>query len=535
LYSFTNFPHAFGNDYAVTVSLKGTRTAGGQFSNPSFFASITPVSIETTACDARYNIYGGDGYCMDGGWGGVAKDRDDGYRCIMWDNVESPTDTDASITFGDGNGDESTCAKKHAFPAGIKFKLKVRLSQTPAGWFHGRMSDPSISINTVSGVTSLSIEAGSVNVPVIGASGAYSNLPQEVKDWFQANCSAQFQSCGTRFGNQNWADPLIRNAESSPDPYSAESFSQLSMWKDFFADSASAVPSNWNVRTLASAEMTGASTCISGATGLTGIVTTNSALYSQGPPVFNTSTGTMDYQVASPHYLNDGTTEFFGDYHLIVREDVAQCLYGFSGSDVTSSMSVQAADGSTKSAVTSLTKENGFYNLAASGFTFSAPTIKAKLQGVQAASAPAVESKAPAVTVPAVTVPAVTVPAATVPVIAVPALTPKVGTPVIVSNPPAAQVAAGLGMSAEKTVVRTSIKVPALVKGVGIKSYQVVLRSSTGKIVALQTIPNPVAGAVKSSKLTAPSSGNYKVEIVATTTKGVKLPKWTSPSIKLKK
>jgi hypothetical protein len=90
-------------------------------------------------------------------------------------------------------------------------------------------------------------------------------------------------------------------------------------------------------------------------------------------------------------------------------------------------------------------------------------------------------------------------------------------------------------MSAEKTVVRTSIKVPALVKGVGIKSYQVVLRSSTGKIVALQTIPNPVAGAVKSSKLTAPASGTYKVEIVATTTKGVKLPKWTSPSIRLKK
>jgi hypothetical protein len=73
------------------------------------------------------------------------------------------------------------------------------------------------------------------------------------------------------------------------------------------------------------------------------------------------------------------------------------------------------------------------------------------------------------------------------------------------------------------------------VKGVGIKSYQVVLRSSNGKIVALQTITKPVAGKVVSSKLKAPSSGNYKIEIVATTTKGKKLPKWTSPSIKLKK
>ena len=155
------------------------------------------------------------------------------------------------------------------------------------------------------------------------------------------------------------------------------------------------------------------------------------------------------------------------------------------------------------------------------------------MQAVQSASAPVVD--VPAVTIPAVTIPAVTVPAVTVPVVTVPVLTPKIGTPVVVASPPAAQVAAGLGMSAEKTVVRTSIKVPALVKGVGIKSYQVVLRSSTGRIVALQTIPSPVAGKVVPSKLTAPSSGNYKIEIVATTTKGVKLPKWTSPSIKLKK
>jgi hypothetical protein len=132
-------------------------------------------------------------------------------------------------------------------------------------------------------------------------------------------------------------------------------------------------------------------------------------------------------------------------------------------------------------------------------------------------------------------VPAVTVPAVTVPAVTVPAFTPKVGTPVVVASPPAAQIAAGLGMSAEKTVVRTTIKVPELVRGVGIKSYQVVLRSSTGKIVALQTIANPVAGKVMPTKLTAPLSGNYKVEIVATTTKGKKLPKWTSPPIKLKK
>jgi hypothetical protein len=90
-------------------------------------------------------------------------------------------------------------------------------------------------------------------------------------------------------------------------------------------------------------------------------------------------------------------------------------------------------------------------------------------------------------------------------------------------------------VAVEGAVVRIAIKVPALAKGIGIKSYQVVLRSSSGKIVAMQTITGPVAGKVVPSKLTASSSGSYKVEIVATTSKGVKLPKWTSPSIKLKK
>jgi hypothetical protein len=276
---------------------------------------------------------------------------------------------------------------------------------------------------------------------------------------------------------------------------------------------------------------------------VTGIVTTNSTLYSQGPPAYSESTGTLDYQVASPHFLNNGTTEFLGEYHLLIREDVAKCLYKFSGSEVTSSMSVVSEEPLAATLEFDFEKEDGFYHFSATGFTFSAPVIKSRLQGVQAAAAPAVDVPdvavpsvtVPAVTVPAVTVPAVTVPAVTIPVVTVPVLTPKIGKPVAIASPPAKQVAAGLGMSVEKTVVRTAIKVPAMVKGVGIKSYQVVLRSSTGKIVALQTISKPVASKVMSSKLTAPSSGNYKIEIVATTTKGVKLPKWTSPSIKLKK
>jgi hypothetical protein len=493
IFNFVGSPHAQGTKYAVTVTLTGQKLADGTINSPSFFASVTPVSIVTTTCNTVSNI-GADGYCMDSDTGGVAVDRDAGYRCIMWDNTESNSDGDEIIT--SGGGDVSTCAKKHAFPANTKFKVNVRLKQTPKGWFHGRMNTPEISLTTTNGVNSLSIKAGSVGVPTVGASGPFESLSQTIKDWFTKNCSQEIgRQCGTRL-NQNWSNPLYRNAEMTPDPYSVASFSQLEMWKEFYNDSAGAVPTNWNVRTLADSEMSSASKCVTDASGISGVVTTNSTLYSQGPPTYTASTGTLDYQVAAPHYLNDGKTEFLGDYNLLVREDVAKCLYGFTGTEITSSMSVVDTTGAPKQATTSLTLENGFYKFSASGFTFSAPTIKAKMQS---------------------------------------ALVPTVGLPVVIARPPSQQVAAGLGMSIDGAAVRATIRVPALVKGVGIKSYQIVLRSSTGRAVATQTINKPRAGTLKSIKLTATATGSYKVEIVATTTKGKKLAKWTSPSLKLTK
>ncbi len=494
IFNFVGSPHAQGTKYAVTVTLTGRKLADGTINSPSFFASVTPVSIVTTTCNTIENI-GGDGYCMDSDTGGVAVDRDAGYRCIMWDNTESNSDSDEIITSG-VPGDVSTCAKKHAFPANTKFKVNVRLKQTPKGWFHGRMNSPEISLTTTDGINYLSIKAGSVGVPTVGASGPFESLSQTVKDWFTKNCSQEIgRQCGTRL-NSNWSNPLYRNAEMTPDPYSVASFSQLEMWKEFYNDSAGAVPTNWNVRTLADSEMSSASKCVTDASGISGVVTTNSTLYSQGPPTYTAETGTLDYQVAAPHYLNDGKTEFLGDYNLLVREDVAQCLYGFTGTEITSSMSVVDTTGSPKQATTSLTLENGFYKFSASGFTFSAPTIKAKLQS---------------------------------------ALVPTVGVPVVIARPPSKQVAAGLGMSIDGAAVRATIRVPALVKGVGIKSYQIVLRSSTGRAVATQTINKPRAGTLKSIKLTASATGSYKVEIVATTTKGKKLAKWISPSLKLTK
>ena len=457
-YSFADFGHDFGNEYAVTATLSGWQTGDGQSSGQSVFASINPVSTQATPCADANN-----GRCMDDADNkGTAVDQDQGYKCFAWDVTESNTDSDTAISFGN-DGDESTCALKHAFPADVTFKLKLRLSKEPGGWVHGRMANPSVSFEESGSNTVMTVAAEPVKVPAVGAVSTFAGLPANIQNWFQTNCSSAGNSnCGTRNPDNPWTNSLLRNAIVEPLPYRDESFNQLSVWNDFINDTAGAEPTQWNVRTLDAGEMEESSECISGATGITGVVTTNSTLYSKGPPTYNSTTKTLDYRVAAPHFKRDGVTPFLGEYHLLVREDVAKCLYGFSGSSVTSDVDVLGEDGAEKSAQTSITKVGDYYHFSATGFTFSAPTIKAKLQGVEAASAPAPAPavEAPAVTVPAVTVPAVTVPAVTVPAVTVPAITPKIGTPVVVASPPAARVAANLGMSVEKSVVRSAINVP---------------------------------------------------------------------------
>jgi hypothetical protein len=528
--SGSSFQHAGASgDYLVTVTISGSNSADDTSQTRSLFASITPVSVKTpTTCDEDNN-----GQCMDTYFGGVAVDQDNAYRCIAWDAVDG--NSDGKIDYN-ANSDSSSCLLKRAFPAGIRFNVVARLSTTPSGWLHGRMKDPSITFTPQTNYTSVSIAAEPVTVPVVAGSGAFNSLPGTIQDWFNSNCATSNNSfCGTRFSSQNWAAAASasRNAVASPRPYSVTSFEQLELWKEYINDTSAAEVSHWSVRTLDASEMLNASTCISQGTGVMGIVSTNSTLYAQGPPNYDQTSGTLNYQVSSPHFKSDGT-DFMGTYNLDIRKDIGDCLYNLANSNFTSSVQVFSDSGSAVStAVTNFSETNGWYKFSASNFGFSAPTVKAKLQAVQSASAPSVD--VPAVTVPAATVPVVTVPSVTVPAVIIPAITPKIGAPVAITSPPAAKVAANLGVAVEGAVVRIAIKVPALAKGIGIKSYQVVLRSSSGKIVAMQTITGPVAGKVVPSKLTASSSGSYKVEIVATTSKGVKLPKWTSPSIKLKK
>ena len=140
---------------------------------------------------------------------------------------------------------------------------------------------------------------------------------------------------------------------------------------------AAASSSTWSMRTLSNAEMNGANKCFTKTPGLKGIVTTNSTAYSAGPPEFKD--GSLNYQVSSPHFNSDGVTPFKGNYNLVMRSDVARCIYGFSSAPIQATISVLSSEGTADVSTSVTSEKNGWLALSANNFQFSAPIIQVKL------------------------------------------------------------------------------------------------------------------------------------------------------------
>jgi hypothetical protein len=124
--------------------------------------------------------------------------------------------------------------------------------------------------------------------------------------------------------------------------------------------------------------MEGSSQCFQDTKSVTGIVTTNATQYSAGPPAFDRNEGTLNYQVSAPHYSPDNS-EFKGSYDLVMRSDVARCIYGFSKAPISATLEITSSDGTPQIATTIIGEKNGWVYLRAKNFEFSAPIIKAKL------------------------------------------------------------------------------------------------------------------------------------------------------------
>ena len=331
VYRFKDLPHSQVegksiDSYLVTVSVSG-RNQKSAPSQRSLFASISPVSIIETDCDQRYSG------CLDTGIGNANHDERAGIRCIAMDGIDA--NKDGKINALDPTtGDKSFCALRRPFPVGTRFTIKVRVSVEPSGWLHGRLADPKIAYTSdeKSG-TQITISGDPIKVPVFSGLATYGGMDTGLQGYYDSLCSSEPNclSPGWEGLNQNASTPKAKRMMGvQPAYYSTQAFDVLAKWKTFVQDTSPALPSYWNIRTLSSNEMTKASPCITAAKGVTGIVSTNATAYYEGPPSFDSATKNLQYEVAAPHYMQDGKTEFKGIYNLAIRDDVAECLYQFS-------------------------------------------------------------------------------------------------------------------------------------------------------------------------------------------------------------
>lgn len=249
------------------------------------------------------------------------------------------------------------CALREAYPADTVFGMSLRLSAEMKGWLHGRIRDPLIDYQTSPSGTSLTIQALPVTVPVVAAWTDRSNLP------------AVIPGAG--------ADPAPGTAMLGSS--SGESMlNLLKVWLPIVKDTAQANPGAWFFGNLGASDMQGVDVCMAGTNTLAGFVSTNSTVYTAGPPQYNSNTESLDYKLVSPHFTNKGDV-FKGVYTLAIRSDVARCIYKFSNAPIKATISVTDDSGQSSVAIESMNERDGWIYLSASNFEFSSPTVHVKL------------------------------------------------------------------------------------------------------------------------------------------------------------
>jgi hypothetical protein len=158
-----------------------------------------------------------------------------------------------------------------------------------------------------------------------------------------------------------------------------DAIDQAALWLPLIKDTASKSLQYWSFRTLnMGGEGQDVQRCSNGSSDISGIVTTNALTYSAGPPAYNKNEGSLDYKVLAPHFTSKGDLAV-GTYDLLLKSEVARCIYGFSKAPISGSISIVSESGQNNVATTVINEKNGWLYMSANGFSYSSPTVKIKL------------------------------------------------------------------------------------------------------------------------------------------------------------
>ena len=371
-------PHKGGDTYLVKAEMNALKNQGqAEFTTRSFTMSISAVKI----IEGKYGYLGASPNLSD---------------FANW-NTETGWSNGASVPGYCAATSTTQCAKKYSLPLGLHFGLTVNLTTKLTGWLHGRVRAPEVEVSTNSfGGSTVKVLAEPIKIPVNAVWVNNDVAPQSVKDYYsdKSNYGSPIFGQSEKLKPLNQMD-LLRDGNMG---HGAETLKEYLAWLPALGDRAQAMPTAWTIATMNNSQVPGQiQQCINQTDSLAGIVTTNSAEYFDGPPVFDKESGSLDYKVAATHFEPDGTTVFKGSYDLVMSSKVARCIYGFTSAPISATVSVTSESGANSVATTVVNERNGWLSLGAYNFTYSTPTIRVVLTGTSA-SAPATPAATPAAT-----------------------------------------------------------------------------------------------------------------------------------------
>lgn len=266
--------------------------------------------------------------------------------------------------------DTGKCGKAADFGEGVTLELAIRASNELSGWFRGRISETNISITKFSDKANRIVISGKpVTVPRFHVYADAQNTPKNVQELFPRGVGGT----GLELFEGNSVKQVFATGGQ-------KTYDVLDGMREAVKDTAAGTSTLWSIESIP----LGNQPCFAKAEGLIGVVSTNATAYDGTAPGF--SNGQLTYKVAGLHYAPDGKTLNLGTYDLVMRSDVARCLYGFSSAPVSAKIQVLTENGEAVVASTVVNEKNGWLNLAAYGFTFSEKNIKVELTQFKAKS-----------------------------------------------------------------------------------------------------------------------------------------------------
>ncbi len=251
------------------------------------------------------------------------------------------------------------CALPVRFRPSTRISSKVRLPDSFSGWMTGRLENGIVSTTQLSNQRiRYSVEADPSNTYIAGGASLISQTPIS---YFGGSAPTQ-----SWVGHQ-WPESLTA--------YKAHAAT--------FGEKALYTRESWYLQSnnYSMSSMTAPASsrnCFASSSGMVGLMTTNASAFNNSVPSWDSKTGELTYEVASPHFDENGAVAT-GTYSLSLPPDAVKCLYGDTALPSTVDVDVIEAGQVQQSQKVTVTQDANWIRFFASGFHFSNPTLKVRL------------------------------------------------------------------------------------------------------------------------------------------------------------